>query len=286
MRLEGRESSKNIEDRRGKNVKRIGGGIGIGTILIVGIMLLLGGDPSDVLRQVAQPQVQQTTQSGEYKETALEKQLSQIVGVTLKENETIWGRIFPQQLNRQYQAPKLVIFDRVTQSACGTAQSATGPFYCPGDQKIYIDLSFYQELSQRFGASGDFALAYVVAHEVAHHIQNQLGITQQVHQKKSRISKAEYNDLSVRLELQADFLAGIWARNLKEYTNIIENGDIEEAINAAHAIGDDRIQKKTQGYVVPENFTHGTSAQRMRWFKKGFETGDISQGDTFNARVL
>ncbi len=179
-----------------------------------------------------------------------------------------------------------MLFTDATQSACGVGRSATGPFYCPADQKIYIDLSFYNQLSQRFGASGDFAMAYVVAHEVAHHVQNLLGITRQIDAQRGRISQQEQNDLSVRLELQADFLSGVWAHHAHQANNILERGDIEEAMRAAEAIGDDNIQKQSQGYIVPENFTHGTSEQRMRWLRRGLETGDISQGDTFAARVL
>jgi predicted metalloprotease len=205
--------------------------------------------------------------------------------VVLKETEDVWNPIFQQQLGRKYQEPILVLFDGSVRSACGAASSATGPFYCPGDNKLYIDLSFYRELSQKFGAPGDFAMAYVVAHEVAHHVQNLLGITSQVQSQNGRISQTAYNDLSVRLELQADFLSGVWARNVQQ-KGLLEEGDIEEALRCAHAIGDDRIQKQARGYVVPDSFTHGTSEQRMRWFKKGFMTGDINQGDTFNTRDL
>ena len=204
----------------------------------------------------------------------------------MKETEDVWHAQFPAQLGRNYQPPVLVLYDRQTTSACGAASSATGPFYCPGDQKLYIDLSFYQELQTRFGASGDFAMAYIVAHEVAHHIQFLLDITTQVEQQKRRMSKTQGNQMSVRLELQADFLAGVWAHHGQKMKGFLEEGDLEEAVQAAAAVGDDRIQKKARGYVVPDSFTHGTSEQRVRWFKKGLMTGDISAGDTFSAQEL
>jgi predicted metalloprotease len=199
----------------------------------------------------------------------------------LKDTEDVWNKLFREQLGQDYREPTLVLFSGRDQSGCGTATSATGPFYCPADQKVYIDLGFYDQLRSRFQAPGDFAMAYVVAHEVGHHIQNQLGISGQVHEQQQRLGKAEANALSVRLELQADFLAGVWAHHAQETKNILETGDIEEALGAANAIGDDRLQMESQGYVVPDAFTHGTSEQRMYWFKKGFQTGDINQGDTF-----
>lgn len=288
MKYEGRERSRNVEDRRGSSstVKRVGGGIGIGTIVIAAIIFFLGGDPSQLLQQAAQGGQATQTQTSDYQPTELEEQLKELVDVTLKDTEDVWNKLFREQLNRQYQEPKMIVFSNSTQSACGYAQAATGPFYCPADQDVYIDLSFYNQLRQQFKVSGDFAMAYVVAHEVGHHVQNLLGITGQVHQQKGRISQEAYNDLSVRLELQADFLAGVWAHHAEKMKNILEQGDIEEALHAAHAIGDDNIQKRSRGFVVPESFTHGTSEQRMRWFRKGFETGDLNQGDTFNARNL
>lgn len=189
-------------------------------------------------------------------------------------------------MGEDYPEPTLVLFRQAVQSACGSASSATGPFYCPGDRKVYIDLTFYDELRNRFGAPGDFAMAYVVAHEVGHHIQNLLGTSEKLDQMRGRVSETEYNRLSVRLELQADFLAGVWAHHAQKMKNILEEGDIEEALQAANAIGDDKLQKEAQGYVVPDAFTHGTSAQRVRWFKKGYESGDINQGDTFSAAEL
>jgi len=295
MRYQGREQSKNVEDRRGQRgggMRKIGGGIGIGTILLLVLTLVMGGDASDILGTLlqsggsSQPVPTETSNGQPYRGSQQEEALAELVGVTLKETEDVWHGIFRNQLQRNYQEAKLVLFTDATQSACGVGRSATGPFYCPADQKIYIDLSFYNQLSQRFGASGDFAMAYVVAHEVAHHVQNLLGITRQIDAQRGRISQQEQNDLSVRLELQADFLSGVWAHHAHKANNILERGDIEEAMRAAEAIGDDNIQKQSQGYIVPENFTHGTSEQRMRWLRRGLETGDISQGDTFAARVL
>ncbi len=285
MRWQGREKSENIEDRRrsGGGGKRMAGGIGIGTIIIVILALLMGENPMRMLQNfggAAQPTQQ-------YEQGAPEDDpLAEFVAVVLNDTEDVWEKLFREQLNRRYVPPTLVLFSGQTRSTCGFASAATGPFYCPADQKVYIDLSFYNDLKNKFGASGDFAMAYVVAHEVAHHVQYLLGITNQVHSQKGRVREKEYNDLSVRLELQADFLSGVWAHHAHKMKNILERGDIEEAMNAAHAIGDDRIQKRTQGFVVPDSFTHGTSEQRMRWFRKGIETGDLTQGDTFEARYL
>jgi predicted metalloprotease len=282
MRWQNRERSKNVEDRRGGGgMGRTGAGIGIGGILVVIIALLMGENPLQFLQQVQTQAPVENTQPG----AEPNDELGQFVSVVLKETENTWNRVFQQQLQRPYQEPVLVLFDGSVQSACGMASSATGPFYCPGDYKLYIDLSFYRELRDRFKAPGDFAMAYVVAHEVGHHIQNLLGITDELDRRRGRISKAEYNQLSVRLELQADFLAGVWAHHAGR-ADILEAGDIEEAMRAANAIGDDRIQRETSGRVVPESFTHGTSEQRMRWFMKGYNSGDISQGDTFGARDL
>jgi len=213
-------------------------------------------------------------------------ELAEFVKVVLKDTEDVWHGLFREQLNSEYREPVLVLYSRQDRSACGFASAATGPFYCPADQKLYIDLSFYQELQTRFRAPGDFAMAYIVAHEVGHHVQNLLGITQQMEMERRRISEQQYNQLSVRLELQADFMAGVWAHHAQQMKNILEQGDIEEAMGAAAAVGDDRIQREARGYVVPDSFTHGTSEQRMRWFRKGLETGDLSQGDTFNASTL
>ncbi|MEL6590074.1 MAG: neutral zinc metallopeptidase [Bacteroidota bacterium] len=278
MRWQGRQGSSNVEDRRGgRRTMRRAGGIGLGTIIIAIIAALLGGDPMAVLEDAAGSSAAQQTQPYQ---TEANDELGQFVSVVLRETETVWHSLFREQLGRQYREPGLVLYSDQVRSACGFASSATGPFYCPGDDKIYIDLSFYNDLKNRFGASGDFAMAYVVAHEVAHHVQNLLDITDQVDAKRGRISQREYNKLSVRLELQADFLAGVWARYIQQ-KGLLEQGDFEEAMRAANAIGDDRIQRMTQGYVVPETFSHGTSEQRMRWFRRGFETGDLRKGDTF-----
>lgn len=283
MKWEGRQGSRNIEDRRGKNVRRVGGSLGIGAIIIAILAMFLGDDSalSSVIADAAQGGGQTTTTNAQYQPTAQEQELAQMVSVVLKETEDVWYEIFDQQLGRRYVPPKLVLFTEATTSACGGARSATGPFYCPADQKVYIDLSFYDELRRTFRAPGDFAMAYVVAHEVAHHVQNLLGYTRQVDAQRGRISQEKQNDLSVRLELMADFLAGVWAHHAHRKTGFLERGDIEEALNAAAAIGDDRIQMESRGYTRPETFTHGTSEQRMRWLRRGIETGDIRQGDTF-----
>ena len=214
-----------------------------------------------------------------------EDEAGKFVSVVLRDTEEVWAKIF-QELGREYEEPTLVLFTGQTQSGCGFASSATGPFYCPADEDVYIDLSFNNELKERFGAPGDFAQAYVIAHEVGHHVQNLLGTTDKVDRMRGKISEIEYNKLLVRLELQADFYAGVWAYHAQKMNQVLEAGDIQEALNAANAIGDDRLQEQGQGKVVPDAFTHGTSEQRMRWFKKGFETGDVNQGDTFSASNL
>jgi len=242
--------------------------------------MLLGGDPTSLLQNV---QLDDQSNSS-YTETAEDKELTQFVSVVLAETEDVWHQIFNNE-NATYREPKLVLFDGTVESACGIAGSATGPFYCPGDEKLYIDLSFYDELQNRFKAPGDFAMAYVIAHEVGHHIQNLTGIMDQVNSLRSKLSEKEFNKYSVRLELQADFYAGVWA-HYSERSDLLEEGDLEEALNAASAVGDDRIQKSMQGYIVPDSFTHGTSEQRKKWFYKGFTTGDINQGDTFNTANL
>lgn len=275
MKWQGRRASQNVEDRRGRTVRGLAGG-GIGTIIIVLIYMLMGGNPSVIMED---SQFAGQPSSIEYVETAEEKELAQFVSVVLAETEDVWTDVLAKE-NIVYEYPKLVLFSGSVDSACGTAGASTGPFYCPGDQSVYIDLSFYQELQQRFAAPGDFAMAYVIAHEVGHHVQNLLGITDQVMALRQQMSETEYNRYSVRMELQADYLAGVWAYHAQRM-NILEEGDIDEALNAASAIGDDRIQKNTYGYVVPDSFTHGTSEQRRRWFYKGFEAGDLSQGDTF-----
>jgi hypothetical protein len=276
MRWQGRRESGNVEDRRGSSRGGLIAGGGIGGIVIALLIYFLGGDPSQVMNmQQSAPQQQQSPE-----QQAKDDQAASFVKVVLAETEDVWNRIFTE-MNQQYREPKMVLFTGLVESACGNASSASGPFYCPADEKVYIDLSFYDELQHKLNAPGDFAMAYVVAHEVGHHIQNILGISEKVQRMRGRVSETEYNKLSVKLELQADFLAGVWAHHTQKLQNIIEPGDIEEALNAANAIGDDRLQKQAQGYVVPDAFTHGTSEQRMYWFKKGFQTGDIRQGDTF-----
>jgi predicted metalloprotease len=284
MRWKGRAKSSNVDDRRRRNVRRVGTGIGVGgALLILAFALLTGEDPGKMLQQAQQRQVPAQTQS---QGTSSSDELADFVSTTLKFTEDVWNKLFREQLGQNYKEPILVLYEDQISSACGYASSASGPFYCPGDYKLYIDLSFYNELQTRFRAPGDFAMAYIVAHEVGHHVQNLLGITRQVQSQRGRISKAAYNDLSVRLELQADFLAGVWAHHSHKMDEIIEKGDIEEALNAANAVGDDRIQKETMGYVVPDAFTHGTSDQRMRWFMKGLKSGNLNEGDTFAARNL
>ena len=284
MRWQGRQGSKNVEDRRGTSTgKMAAGGLGLGGIVIVLLVALLGGDPSDVLQTMSEAQPQSSTQ--QQPRSAEEEELAAFVSVVLRETELSWERIFREQLGASYRQPTLVLFSNRVQSACGMAGSATGPFYCPADEKLYIDLSFYSELKNRFGAPGDFSMAYVVAHEVAHHVQNLLGLTDQVDAARHQVSQTEYNDLSKRLELQADYFAGMWARDVQQ-KGLLESGDFEEALRCANAIGDDRIQMEARGYVVPESFTHGTSEQRMRWFSKGYQSGQISDGDTFRAREL
>lgn len=259
---------------------RIGLGLGGGGVVVLIIALLLGADPSQLF------QILGSGESTEQKAPPADDEAAQFVSVILKDTEDVWEKLFREQLNLTYQKPTLVLFSGSVNSACGFASAAVGPFYCPGDQKAYIDLSFYDELQNRFEAPGDFAMAYVVAHEIGHHVQNLLGKSDEVHRARSRLSDEEYNQLSVKLELQADFYAGVWAHHAQAMKNILETGDVEEALNAAEAIGDDKLQKESQGYVVPESFTHGTSEQRVRWFRKGFETGDVSQGNTFEAISL
>lgn len=276
MKWRNREGSGNVEDRRGMGGK-VGAGLGVGTIIIVIIALLTGTDPSQLLEQVnVNQQTEQTTGPAELNDEA-----SQFVSVVLKETEVVWDKVFIEQLNAQYEQPKLVLFTGEVQSACGYASAASGPFYCPSDKKAYIDLSFYTELKTRFKSPGDFAMAYVIAHEIGHHVQNLLGISDKVHQLQGNVSKEEFNKSSVKLELQADFLAGVWAHHAQSMNQILDEGDIEEALTVANAIGDDRLQMEAQGYVVPESFTHGTSEQRMYWFKRGFKSGDIKDGNTF-----
>lgn len=279
MRWLGRRGSGNIEDRRGMS----GGGIaaGGGGILIIILGLIFGPDAANLVSQLPIGEGTQT----EVAKGSPTDEAGQFADVVLGDTDEVWNKIFIDN-GSQYQEPTMVLFEGRVSSACGAASSATGPFYCPSDQKVYLDLSFQNELKERFGAGGDFPMAYVIAHEVGHHVQNLMGTSEKVQQMRGRVSEAEYNRMSVMLELQADFYAGVYANHADKMNNILEEGDIEEALTAASAIGDDRIQKQTQGEIVPDAFTHGTSAQRMRWFKKGYETGDIKQGDTFSASSL
>jgi predicted metalloprotease len=273
MRITGRRESDNVEDRRGMPVRGLAAGGGIVTVIVVVIALLMGKDPTPLLQQLPQGGSGAGTEQAQV--DPAQEPLRQFVAVVLADTEDVWGKLFPQDFQRSYEQPKLVLFTSRVESACGFASAATGPFYCPGDHKVYLDLAFFDEMKRKFGAPGDFAMAYVVAHEVGHHVQNQLGLSDKVHNARGRVSEAEYNSLSVRLELQADYLAGVWAHHAQRAKDILDPGDIDEALNAANAIGDDTLQKQAQGYVVPDSFTHGTSAQRVRWFRKGFESGDV-----------
>lgn len=278
MEWKGRRESKNVEDRRGMSGKTVVGG-GIGSIILVLVVLFMGGDPSDILSSVSTP-----TSNTEYVETEQDKELAEFVSVVLADTEDVWSSIFEEE-GMTYKEPTLVLFTGSVQSACGMAGAAVGPFYCPGDEKLYIDLSFYDELQNKFDAPGDFAMAYVIAHEVGHHVQKLLGISDEMAKIRSQVSEEEYNKYSVRLELQADYLAGVWAHHAQGM-GVLEEGDYEEALTAASAVGDDTIQKRARGYVVPESFTHGTSEQRKRWFSKGFKAGNLEDGDTFKAANL
>jgi len=290
MQWQGRRESDNVEDRRRMGAPAmIAGGGGIATLIIILLVVVMGGDPSQLMQgggpagQLGSPQQAQVDQTQFSPE---EQELASFVKVVLADTEDVWNELFPAAFGKPYVEPKLVLFSGRVQSACGLASAASGPFYCPEDSKVYIDLSFYRELKQRFRAPGDFAQAYVIAHEVGHHVQKLLGLTDRVHQMHGRVSQEEYNQLSVRLELQADFLAGVWAHHAQKKKRILDPGDIEEALRCASAIGDDSIQQQTQGYVRPDSFTHGSSEQRVRWFRKGFETGDLRQMDTFNSPDL
>ena len=278
MRWSGNRESDNVEDNRG------GGGMGgfalkggVGTIIIALIYVFLGGNPSDVVNQIVAPQQQQSENR-----PADEERLASFTKVVLGLTEDVWDSIYTANEDR-YVKPKLLMFTGQTQSGCGFASAATGPFYCPADQKVYIDLSFFKELTERFNAPGEFAMAYVIAHEVGHHIQQLNGTSAKMQELRNHLSETEYNKESVKLELQADFLAGVWAHHANKLRKILEPGDLESALNAANAIGDDRLQQQSGGNVVPDSFTHGTSKQRMYWFKKGFDTGDITQGNTFQS---
>lgn len=282
MLWQGRRESDNVQDVRRSGGGRVAVGGGIGGVILVVAYLLLGGDPAALVDSQPQSQLGPTQQVDP---NAPRDEASRFVAVVLADTEDIWNQLF-QKMGRRYEEPKLVLFSEQTRSGCGFASGASGPFYCPEDRRVYIDLAFYRMLHERFGAPGDFAQGYVIAHEVGHHVQNLLGISSQVQAQRGRISEAEYNQLSVRLELQADFFAGIWAHYADRAKHIVEPGDVDEALRAASVIGDDNLQRRSQGRVVPESFTHGTSEQRVRWFRKGYETGDVRQGDTFAAREL
>ena len=285
MRWQSGRRSRNIEDRRGFRVSRRMAGGGIGTIVIALIALYFGIDPSVIINQNVQQGGDMVSTSEQYSASSAENRLADFVSVVLADTEDTWHELF-RRMDRTYREPTLVLFTGAVESACGFAQSATGPFYCPADEKVYIDLSFYQDLKQRFQAPGDFAQAYVVAHEIGHHVQTLLGISSKVHKLRSRLGKEKSNQLSVMMELQADCLAGVWAYHAERSRSILEEGDIEEGLNAASAIGDDRLQRKSRGYVTPDSFTHGSSSQRVRWFRRGIEKGDINQCNTFSADRL
>lgn len=290
MRMDDQRESDNLEDRRGGGGGglRLGGGrMGLGTIAIALIAsYFLGVNPLTVLNMLSgggMPAIEQS--APEARRPPADDQMAKFVSKVLASTEDTWNEVFRAN-GRQYQEPKLVLFTGATPTACGTGQSAMGPFYCPGDQKVYIDLAFYRDLKDRFKAPGEFAQAYVIAHEVGHHVQNLLGIADKVYQTKQRVSEREANALSVRMELQADCLAGVWGKRTDTMKNVLEPGDLEAALTAASAIGDDRLQQQAQGRIVPESFTHGSSEQRVRWFRKGFETGDMNQCNTFKTDRL
>ncbi|MGD7654207.1 MAG: KPN_02809 family neutral zinc metallopeptidase [Verrucomicrobiales bacterium] len=283
MKWEGRRRSRNIEDRRGAGGgRRVALGGGLGTLLLVVVVMLLGGDPRSLLEMAGD---ESGEPQAEYLSSPEDERLKEMVGVILADTEEVWSEEF-RKLGLVYEKPKLVLFTGNVRSGCGFASAQVGPFYCPADRTIYLDLTFFRELRQRFGAPGDFAQAYVVAHEVGHHVQKLLGTSDMVHQARTRQSEGQANAMSVRLELQADFYAGFWARKAEEKFRFLEQGDLEEAMNAANAIGDDTLQRQARGQVMPDSFTHGTSAQRVRWFRKGFASGDLREGDTFRVRDL
>lgn len=285
MRWKTGRRSQNIQDRRGYGggggSPLVVGGGGLGMVVVAIVITLLGGDPTVLLDSSAQ--TRSPSGAAYQSSTAEEDQLAEFVSVVLADTEDTWNTLFPQEFGGSYQEPDLVLFTGAVQSACGRATSAVGPFYCPADQQIYIDLGFYQDLRYKLGAPGDFAQAYVIAHEVGHHVQNLLGISDQVRAAQSRMSQTDANQLSVLQELQADCFSGVWAHHADRQRDILEQGDVEEALNAASQIGDDNLQKQQQGYVNPDSFTHGSSAQRVKWFTRGLESGDVDQCDTFNS---
>jgi uncharacterized protein len=279
MRWKGRRESKNVEDRRAMSPKAMGVGGGLGTVVILLVLYLLGVDPQALMQVAPDGPGGGAAAPGEFQETPEERELVDFVEVVLADTEDVWTQIFRDELNEEYAYTTLVLFRDRVQSRCGYGAAESGPFYCPADSQVYLDLVFFRQLEQELRAPGDLARAYVIAHEVGHHVQNLTGISDQVHRAQSSRSEAAANELSVRLELQADYLAGVWVHHADRNWNILEEGDLEEVMRAAEAIGDDRLQQQSQGYVVPDSFTHGTAAQRARWFRRGFETGTLSGGE-------
>ncbi|HNW72872.1 MAG TPA: neutral zinc metallopeptidase [Bacteroidales bacterium] len=280
MQWRGLRQSSNVEDRRGRGPAKIALGGGLGTLVVVLIVWLLGGNPAQFLNLTDNPEA-----TGTSAELPANDTLSQFVSVVLAETEDVWTKIF-ETTGMDYRQPKLVLYSDQIQSACGFSSAASGPFYCPGDEKVYLDLSFFREMQTQLGASGDFALAYVVAHEVGHHVQKLTGRLDEVNRLRGKTTEKEFNKIMVRLELQADYYAGIWAHYADKWKHIVETGDLDEAIRAAGAVGDDRLQKQSQGYIVPDSFTHGTSEQRMNWFMKGYQSGNSSVVDPFKENSL
>ena len=282
MRWKGRRQSTNVEDRRGRPARKVAFGGGLGIIVIAIIVMVLGGDPSDILRLGQSTQTVSTAPQQAPELSQADRELGEFVSVVLADTEEVWTAIF-SEAGRQYHKPKLVLFSGAVESACGFARAATGPFYCPGDQKVYIDLAFLTDMQRRLNAPGDFAMAYVIAHEVGHHVQTLLGTMDDVQRMRARMDRVQSNKLLVCLELQADFYAGIFAHYAEKKMHLLEPGDIEEAMQATASVGDDRLQRMQTGRVVPDSFTHGTSKQRTEWFMRGYRTGDIREGDTFSA---
>lgn len=285
MLFKGRRQSNNVEDQRGKSGSRLlnfKGGI-IGTIVVGVIVYFMGGDPLQVLNLMNTGGTDTATETIELSDH--EREMTEFVSVVLADTEDVWHAIFEQQ-GMAYREPKLVLFRGSVNSACGFADAATGPFYCSGDEKVYLDLQFLEQLQQKLGAEGDFAVAYIIAHEVGHHVQNLMGIMDKVNEERGNSSEAEQNEMTVKLELQADFLAGVWVHHAQKTKQFLESGDLEEALNAATAVGDDQIQMNTRGYVTPDSFTHGTSAQRKNWLKRGIQSGNLGEGDTFHSENL
>lgn len=287
MRWQSGRRSSNVEDRRSRRIPRGVKGGGIGILLLALVGMYFGIDPSMVMNvgNAVQKNLPASQSSEPYQATPEEQEQAEFISVVLADTEDVWNQVFREN-GKTYQVPTLVLFSGAVQSACGFAQAAMGPFYCPGDRKVYLDLSFYKELQNSLHSPGDFARAYVVAHEIGHHVQKLLGISDQVDRARQQLSKKEFNKVSVRLELQADCFAGVWTNRADRMRGILEQGDIEEALNAASNIGDDRLQKQARGYVTPDSFTHGSSAQRVRWFNQGYKTGDINSCNTFEAQDL